>query len=135
MKKLLWCISLIAVIAVSAKPKSEKPDDGLIATGKNLFMAKACFVCHQTDPKIPTPAGIALKAPKFIDKFWGTEREVHIGLNGPIEKVTFNLEYFLESVEKPMAKIVKGSLPAMAPLPTTIEERKALAAYVKSLSK
>jgi len=134
-KKLLWCISLIAVIVVGAKSKTDKPDGGQIATGKNLFMVKACFVCHQTDPKIPTPTGIALKAPKFIDKFWGTEREVHIGPNGPIEKVTFNLEYFLESVKNPMAKIVKDSLPAMAPFPTTMEERKALAAYVKSLSK
>ena len=135
MKKFLWCVSLIAVIAVGAKSKTDKQDDGSISSGKDLFMAKACFVCHQTDPKIPTPAGEALKAPTFINKFWGTEREVHIGPNGPIEKVTFNLEYFLESVEKPMAKIVKGSLPAMAPLPTTIEERRALAAYVKSLSK
>ena len=44
-------------------------------------------------------------------------------------------KYFLESVEKPMAKIVKGAIPAMAPLPTTLEERKALLAFVKSLSK
>jgi hypothetical protein len=43
--------------------------------------------------------------------------------------------YFLESVEKPMDKIVKGSIPGMAPLPTTLKERKALMAYVKSLSK
>ena len=34
-----------------------------------------------------------------------------------------------------MAKILKGAIPGMAPLPTTEEERKALAAYVKSLSK
>jgi len=130
MKKLIWCM-FIAVIAVGAKPKG----DGLIATGKELFVAKACSACHQSDPKVPSPTGDALKATKFIGKFWGTEREVHIGPNGPIEKVKMDDEYFMESVEKPMAKIVKGAIPAMAPLPTTLEERKALAAFVKSLSK
>ena len=121
----------IAVVAVGAKPKK----DGLIAMGKELFTSKACSACHQIDPKVPVPSGDALKATKFIGKFWGTEREVHIGPNGPIEKVKLNDEYFMESVEKPMAKIVKGAIPAMAPLPTTLEERKALAAFVKSLSK
>ena len=84
---------------------------------------------------MPTPAGLALKAPAFIGDFWGKEREVHEGgPTGPIKKVNFDEAYFMESVEKPMAKIVKGAIPAMAPLPTTLEERKALAAYVKSLS-
>ena len=54
---------------------------------------------------------------------------------GKIVKVKLDEAYFLESVEKPFAKIVKGAIPGMAPLPTTPEERKALAAYVKSLSK
>jgi len=106
-----------------------------VAKGKNLFTAKACFTCHQIDPKVPSPTGDALKATKFIGKFWGTEREVTIGIGGATEKVKMDEKYFLESVEKPMAKIVKGAIPAMAPLPTTLEERKALAAFVKSLSK
>jgi mono/diheme cytochrome c family protein len=135
MKKLIWCVSLIAVIVIDAKPKSDKQDEGLIATGKELFVSKACSACHQTDPKVPSPTGDALKATKFVGKFWGTEREVHIGPGGPIKKVKLNDEYFMESVENPMAKIVKGAIPAMAPLPTTLEERKALAAFVKSLSK
>ena len=134
MKKLIWCM-FIAVIAVDARTIHRPTDDGLIATGKELFVAKACSACHQSDPKVPSPTGDALKATKFIGKFWGTEREVHIGPNGPIEKVKMDDEYFMESVEKPMAKIVKGAIPAMAPLPTTLKERKALAAFVKSLSK
>ena len=134
MKKLLWCM-FIATIAVDARSIDRRKDAGLIATGKDLFTSKACSACHQTDPKVPVPSGDALKATKFIGKFWGTEREVHIGPNGPIKKVKLNDEYFMESVEKPMAKIVKGAIPAMAPLPTTLEERKALAAFVKSLSK
>ncbi len=116
--------------------KTAQGDASLIATGKALFQTKICFTCHQIDPKIPSPAGVALKAPGFIGKFWGTEREVHVGVvDGPIEKVTMNEPYFLESVEKPMAKILKGAIPGMAPMPTTPEERNALLAYVKSLSK
>tara|TARA_Y100000310_G_C20545846_1_gene745536 strand:+ start:634 stop:1023 length:390 start_codon:yes stop_codon:yes gene_type:complete len=110
-------------------------NDDLIKQGAELFKTKACFTCHQTDPDIPSPAGDALKATKFIGNFWGTEREVHIGIGGPIKTVIFNEEYFLESVAKPFAKVVKGSLPGMAPLPTTEEEQQALMAYVKSLSK
>ena len=55
--------------------------------------------------------------------------------SGKTEKVMLDEAYFMESVEKPNAKVVKGAIPAMAPLPTTAEERKALAAYVQSLSK
>ena len=110
-------------------------DPALVAQGKALFQVKICFTCHQTDPKIPCPAGTALKAPVFTGKFWGTEREVNVGVGGPVEKVKLDEAYFLESVEKPMDKIVKGSIPGMAPLPTTLKERKALMAYVKSLSK
>ena len=106
-----------------------------VEKGKGLFQTKACFTCHQVDEKTPAPAGLALKAPKFVGKFWGTEREVNVGIGGPVKKVKLDEAYFMESVEKPMDKIVKGSIPAMAPLPTTLEERKALAAYVKSLSK
>ena len=34
-------------------------DPALIAKGKVLFMTKTCFTCHQTDPAIPAPAGLA----------------------------------------------------------------------------
>jgi cytochrome c2 len=126
MKILIVALTCILASALSADE---------VAKGKNLFTAKACSACHQTDPKVPSPTGDALKATKFIGKFWGTEREVTIGIGGATEKVKMDDEYFMESVEKPMAKIVKGAIPAMAPLPTTLEERKALAAFVKSLSK
>ncbi|MDA7653468.1 cytochrome c, partial [bacterium] len=73
-------------------------DPALIAKGKVLFMTKTCFTCHSVDPAIPAPAGMAIKAPQFIGEFWGKEREVHIGYNGPIKKVVMNEEYFAESV-------------------------------------
>ncbi|MBT3666533.1 MAG: hypothetical protein HN548_03570 [Opitutae bacterium] len=57
-----------------------------------------------------------MKAPAFIDKFWGTERDVNIGIGGPLKKVILNDEYFMESITNPMAKIVKDSIPGMVPL-------------------
>ena len=112
-------------------------EPALIAKGKVLFMTKTCFTCHQTDPAIPAPAGLALKAPQFIGDFWGKEREVHIGYLGPIQKVVMNEEYFIESVTNPLAKVLKGALAPMVLAPGLVsdEETMALMAYVKSVSK
>ena len=112
-------------------------DPALIAKGKILFMTKTCFTCHQTDPAIPAPAGLAIKSPQFIGDFWGKEREVHIGFLGPIQKVVLNEQYFIESVSQPLAKVVKGALAPMVLAPGLVndEEILALMAYVKSLSK
>ena len=112
-------------------------DPALIAKGKVLFMTKTCFTCHQTDPAIRAPAGLALKAPQFIGEFWGKEREVHIGYLGPIQKVVMNEEYFIESVTNPLAKVLKGALAPMVLAPGLVsdEETMALMAYVKSVSK
>ena len=112
-------------------------DPALIAKGRILFMTKTCFTCHQTDPAIPAPAGLAIKSPQFIGDFWGKEREVHIGFLGPIQKVVLNEQYFIESVSQPLAKVVKGALAPMVLAPGLVndEEILALMAYVKSLSK
>ena len=111
-------------------------DENLITQGKTLFQTKICFTCHQVDPAVPAPAGMALKAPTFLGDFWGKEREVHKGLGGPIIKVKLDDEYFIESLKKPLDKVVKGALaPMPPPPPVTDAELKALLAYVKSLSK
>ncbi len=128
-----------AAPTVSLK-ESELDDPKLIAKGKELFMTKICFTCHQTDPNVPAPAGLALNAPKFMGAFWGKEHEVHDGVKtdgsmGPVIKIKMDAPYFFESVRTPNAKVVKGAIPAMVPLPTTDDEIKALMAYVKSLSK
>ena len=110
-------------------------DENLITRGKTLFQTKICFTCHQVDPAVPAPAGMALKAPTFLGDFWGKEREVHKGLGGPIIKVKLDDEYFIESLKKPLDKVVKGALaPMPPPPPVTDAEIKALLAYVKSLS-
>ena len=121
------------IVALDAK----SGDKELINKGKTLFLTKICFTCHQTDPAVPAPAGLALKAPKFIGEFWGKEREVALGFGGKIVKVKLDDEYFTESVKKPMDKVVKGALVPMPPPPPPItdDDIKALMAYVKSLSK
>ena len=118
-------------------------DPALIAKGKILFMTKTCFTCHQVDPAIPAALGLAIKAPQFIGDFWGKEREVHIGFlpelafEAPIQKVVFNEEYFIESVNLPYEKVLKGVLSPMVLAPGLVnnEEVLALMAYAKSLSK
>ena len=117
-------------------PKEKDPLDNaeLIKQGKGLFATKICSTCHQVDPAVPSPAGDALKATKFMGKFWGTKRTVTKGPGGEEMEVVFDAPYVDESIAEPMKLIVKGSVPGMAPLPTTPEERKALTAYVKSLS-
>ena len=134
--KTIWIAAGMIAMGASFGFGADKKDDALVTKGKQLFQTKICFTCHATLTNPNPPAGMALKAPKFIGKFWGTEREVHVGgPGGKIEKVKMDAAYFSESIKLPMAKIVKGSLPGMAPLPTTDDEIKALMAYVMSLSK
>jgi mono/diheme cytochrome c family protein len=128
---------LIAVIATLAAISVQADEKELVAKGKVLFMTKICFTCHQTDPAVPAPAGLALRAPKFLGEFWGAEREVALGFGGKVVKVKLDDKYFVESVKMPMAKVVKGALVPMPPPPPPItdEDIAALMAYVKSLSK
>ena len=146
--QLIAIVAAVLVVGCSTTQQPEPPtakapdgvdltDPALIAKGKVLFMTKTCFTCHSVDPAIPAPAGIVIKAPQFIGKFWGEEREVHIGFEGPIKKVVMNEEYFAESVANPMAKVLKGALTPMVLAPGLVNNQEVLAlmAYVKSHSK
>ena len=128
---------MLLILAVAAVITARADDKVLIAKGKTLFLTKICFTCHQTDPAVPAIAGLALRAPKFIGEFWGKEREVALGFGGKIVKVKLDDKYFVESVKKPLDKVVKGALAPMPPPPPPItdDDIKALMAYVKSLSK
>ena len=128
----------ILILAIAAGTLAARAEDkALIAKGKTLFLTKICFTCHQTDPAVPAILGLALRAPKFIGEFWGKEREVALGFGGKIVKVKLDDKYFIESVKKPLDKVVKGALAPMPPPPPPItdDDIKALMAYVKSLSK
>ncbi len=129
-------LNILMVTALTAFG-AQADEKELIAQGKTLFLTKICFTCHQTDPAVPAPAGMALKAPTFIGEFWGKERAVALGFGGKVVKVKMDEKYFIESVKMPMAKVVKGALVPMPPPPPPItdEDIAALMAYVKSLSK
>ena len=128
---------MFLIFSVAAAITARADDKALIAKGKTLFLTKICFTCHQTDPALPAIAGQVLGAPKFIGEFWGKEREVALGFGGKIVKVKLDDKYFVESVKKPLDKVVKGALAPMPPPPPPItdDDIKALMAYVKSLSK
>ena len=128
---------MFLIFSVAAAIMARADDKALIAKGKTLFLTKICFTCHQTDPAVPAIAGQVLGAPKFIGEFWGKEREVALGFGGKIVKVKLDDKYFVESVKKPLDKVVKGALTPMPPPPPPItdDDINALMAYVKSLSK
>jgi|TARA_B100000959_G_scaffold283907_1_gene353986 mono/diheme cytochrome c family protein len=110
-------------------------DAGLITKGRELFQTKICTTCHQVPGGPPALAGVAMKAPKFEGNFWGTERVVTLGFGGKDAKVKFDEAYFVESVRKPIDKVVKSAAAPMPPPPAVNdEEMNALLAYVKSLS-
>ena len=129
------CLWLPALAAFGLAGRTAAQDPGLIAKGKELFQAKICSTCHAVTDGPPALAGIAMQAPKFEGDFWGKERAVTLGFGGKDAKATFHEAYFIESIRKPMAKIVKSAAAPMPPPPTVNdEEMKALIAYVKSLS-
>ena len=66
MKILIVALTCILASALSADE---------VAKGKNLFTAKACFTCHQIDPKVPSPTGDALKVEHTKDTFYALGQE------------------------------------------------------------
>ena len=109
-------------------------DAGLIDKGRNLFQAKICFTCHQVAGGPPALAGVAMKAPKFEGNFWGKERIVTLGFGGKEARVKFDESYFIESIRKPIDKVVKSAAAPMPPPPAVNdEEMKALISYMKDL--
>ena len=114
---------------------AQAADPALIAKGRDVFQAKICATCHQVPGGPPASAGVAMKAPQFNGNFWGTDRTVTLGFGGKDATVKFDEAYFIESIRKPLAKVVKSAAAPMPPPPAVNdEEMKALVAYVKSLS-
>jgi len=105
--------------------------------GKALYKRKGCAQCHANVENAP---GVWIGPPWA--GLWGKSAEehpVHVGANGPIEKIAMTGEageaYIFESVRNPNAKIVPGFTPAMPIKKLTDEEILYLIAYIKSLGK
>ena len=128
-------LGLPILAAMNWAGTAQAADPALIAKGRDLFQAKICATCHQVPGGPPASAGIAMKAPQFNGNFWGTDRTVTLGFGGKDATVKFDEAYFIESIRKPLAKVVKSAAAPMPPPPAVNdEEMKALVAYVKSLS-
>ena len=136
----------LSQIAEAMQPKEEPAapaedidlsDPAMIAEGKQLFQANACFSCHKTPdfPPMPTHA----QAPNFEGGIFGHQVTVTLGVGGDKKKVTVDQAYFRESVKNPLAKIVvndqtgQAFQPIMPPLPLTDQQINSLMAYVHSL--
>ncbi|MBP64105.1 MAG: hypothetical protein CMJ62_21510, partial [Planctomycetaceae bacterium] len=105
-------LPILAAVGLGMSHAADNPE--LITKGRELFQAKICTTCHQVPGGPPALAGVAMKAPQFEGNFWGTERVVTLGFGGKDTKVKFDEAYFVESVRKPIDKVVKS---AAAPMP------------------
>jgi cytochrome c oxidase subunit 2 len=92
-----------------------------VASGEQLFVAKACNTCHRPDS--------AARAP-ILNGLFGTQVTLQDGT-----KVTANEDYVRESILNPAAKIVQGYQPVMPTFKgqVTEEELIQLVNYVKTL--
>jgi cytochrome c oxidase subunit 2 len=125
--------------AEAAKPAAAAPaqDPQAVARGKQLFQTMACFTCHKAPdfPDMPTHA----QAPSYIGGIFGHKTEVTVGIGGPKKTITVDDDYFIESIQNPLAKIVinektgQAYQPIMPPLPVTDAQIEDLMVYVKSL--
>jgi cytochrome c oxidase subunit 2 len=95
----------------------------VLASGEELFAAKACNTCHRPDS--------AARAP-ILNGIVGTKVALADG-----STVTVNDDYIRESILNPASKVVAGYQPLMPTFKGTIteEELMQLVNYVKSLSK
>ena len=99
----------------------ESPAGTAVASGDQLFAAKACNTCHHPDS--------AARAP-ILNGLFGSQVLLQDGT-----KVTANEDYIRESILNPGAKIVQGYQPIMPTFKgqVTEEELIQLVNYVKSL--
>jgi cytochrome c oxidase subunit 2 len=92
-----------------------------VASGEQLFVAKACNTCHRPDSSARAP---------ILNGLFGTQVTLQDGT-----KVTANEDYVRESILNPAAKIVQGYQPVMPTFKgqVTEEELIQLVNYVKTL--
>lgn len=108
----------------SAAATIPQPTLSLVEQGKNHFKGKGCVACHSVDGSPKGNLGPTLKGA------FGNNVALISGAS-----VTRDENYLRESIENPMAKIVKGFNPVMPTFKGQLSETEmgALIAYIKSL--
>jgi cytochrome c oxidase subunit 2 len=94
---------------------------GTVATGEELFVAKACNTCHRSDSSARAPV---------LDGVFGKQVALVDG-----RTVTADESYVRESILNPAAKVVQGYQPIMPTFKDQVSEEEIvqLVKYVKSL--
>jgi cytochrome c oxidase subunit 2 len=94
----------------------------VIASGEELFQAKACNTCHRPDTAVQAP---------ILHGAFGEEVELQTG-----RVVTVDADYIRESLLNPTAKVVKGYRPLMPTYQGQLSEEEILQliSYIKSLA-
>lgn len=98
------------------------PDDKLAEVGAELYKSKNCVACHSLD-------GSRVVGPTFKGLF-GKQEDIEGGT-----QVAVNEDYLRESINEPLAKVVKSYPPAMPAYKGLLKDRQidALVAYIKTL--
>lgn len=109
-----------AAVAVAVAPAPFVVDAKLAEKGKALFTSKTCSACHSVD-------GSRLVGPT-MKGIWGRKEKMADGAELYVDEA-----YFARSIKEPMAQVVEGFPPAMAALPVSDDEIKALLHYVASI--
>jgi len=98
-----------------------KKGPSVVASGKELFQAKACNTCHRPDTAAQAP---------ILHGLYGEEVELGTG-----EIVMVDANYIRDSLLNPTAKLVKGYKPLMPTYQGQLSEEEILQliSYIKSL--
>jgi len=99
-----------------------KPGSTPLASGQELFVARACNTCHRPDSSARAP---------LLNGLFGRPVVLADG-----RSVTADENYIRESILKPASKVVAGYQPIMPTFQRTVSEEELMlvANYVKSLS-
>jgi cytochrome c oxidase subunit 2 len=110
-------------ITAGGSAEAAKPT-ALVEQGRAHFQAKGCVACHSIDGQAKSNLGPTLKG------VFGGKAELVAGGAAVRDE-----NYLRESIENPMAKIVKGFNPVMPTFKGQLSENEmgALIAYIKSL--
>ena len=94
----------------------------VIASGEELFKAKACHTCHRADSAALAP---------ILHGVFGEEVELQTG-----ETLVVDADYIRESMLNPTARVVKGYTPLMPTYQGQISEEEILQliSYIRSLA-
>ena len=83
------------------------------AMGLGLLKANACMSCHSID-------GTQMVGPSFLGLM---NRETNVSIDGQMQTIIADRDYFKRAIENPGAEIVEGYQPSMPPYPGKFSDK------------